>query len=236
MRGVTLELARPERPRRSPAGSRPRPRFPRRWSTASCRRPSPRTSSGCRAHRPPGPVAGDARAVPPVGGRGPFRRRPAPRPRRGGVQLVEDVTPFELMKLRCSTAPTPRSPTSATSPGTRRSPTPSTTPPSPASSATSGAPRSSRRWRRHRARIRRLRRRALLALRQPGDPPPHLADRDGRLAEAAAAHPRHHRRRRAAGAPLPRPRARRRRLDALRRWQRRRGPRRSTSATRWPPA
>ena len=38
---------------------------------------------------------------------------------------------------------------------------------------------------------RRLRRRPAGPLRQPGDPPPHLADRHGRLAEAAAAAARH---------------------------------------------
>ncbi len=35
-----------------------------------------------RAHRRHRPLAGDARAVPPVGGRGPLRRRRPPRPRR----------------------------------------------------------------------------------------------------------------------------------------------------------
>ena len=35
------------------------------------------------ADRPARPLAGDARAVPPVGGRGPFRRRRPSRPRRG---------------------------------------------------------------------------------------------------------------------------------------------------------
>ena len=57
------------------------------------------------------------------------------------------------------------------------------------------ARRSSRRWRRPPGEDLAAYAEALLdALRQPGDPPPHLADRHGRQPEAAAAHPRHHRR------------------------------------------
>ena len=51
-------------------------------------------------------------------------------------------------------------------------------------------------------RSRRLRRRPARPLPQPGDPPPHLADRHGRLAEAAAAAARHDPR--AAARPAPR--------------------------------
>ncbi len=43
----------------------------------------------------------------------------------------------------------------------------------------------------------------LAALPQPRDPPPHLADRHGRLTEAPPAHPRHHRRQPRRGPPLP---------------------------------
>ena len=139
-----------------------------------------------------------------------------------GVQLVEDVTPFELMKLRMLN-------------GTHSSlaylgylaghETIADTVADPAFAALRPPPLARRDHPDARAAAgrgpRRLCRRAARALRQPGDPPPHLADRHGRLAEAAAAHPRHHRRQPRRRPPLPRPRPRRRRLDALRRRHRR---------------
>ncbi len=45
-------------------------------------------------------LAGRVRAVHPVGARGPFRRRARPPLEAVGVQLVDDVEPYELMKLR----------------------------------------------------------------------------------------------------------------------------------------
>ena len=154
-----------------------------------------------------------------------------------GVQLVEDVTPFELMKLRMlngthsslaylgylagheTIADTVADPAFAgyVPPPLARRDHPDASPPPPGEDLGAYAEA------------------LFAALRQPGDPPPHLADRDGRLAEAAAAHPRHHRRR-------PRRRARRapgldargRGLDALCRRRRREGRGRSTCATRWP--
>ena len=53
-----------------------------------------------RAVRRRGRLAGGLRAVHPVGAGGPLRRRPARRSRTVGVQLVDDVEPYELMKLR----------------------------------------------------------------------------------------------------------------------------------------
>ena len=134
VRGVTLELARLRRPRprrldRGGGRASPPP-----WSTASSRPPSPRTSSAS----PRSPAVLDLSPVM----HEPFRqwvvedrlrRRRPPRPRRrrrparrGRHPLRADEAPA------ASTAPTRRSPTSATSPATRPSPTPSPTPPSPA--------------------------------------------------------------------------------------------------------
>ena len=50
--------------------------------------------------RPRRRLADHDRALHPVGDRGPLRRRAARPSRRAGAQLVEDVEPFELMKLR----------------------------------------------------------------------------------------------------------------------------------------
>ena len=123
-----------------------------------------------------------------------------------GVQLVGDVTPFELMKLRMPERHAFGARLSRLSRrATRRSPTPSPIPP-------------------FAALCRRLWAQEIIptltppegvdlaayadalldALRQPGDPAPDLADRDGRQPEAAAAHPRHARRQhRRAGATSP---------------------------------
>ena len=102
-----------------------------------------------------------------------------------GVQLVDDVTPFELMKLRClngthsslaytgylagheTIADTVADPAFA---GFVRHLWANEIIPTLAPPAGRGP--------------RRLRRRPLRALRQPGDPPPHLADRHGRLARS----------------------------------------------------
>ena len=85
--------------------------------------------------------------------------------------------------------------------------------------------RSCRRSRRRKASIcGSMPRQLLRALRQPGDPSPHLADRHGRQPEAAAAHPRHPRRQPRRRPAEPRADARGRRLDALRRRHRRARP------------
>ena len=143
-------------------------------------------------------LAGDARAVPAVGGRGPLRRRRPARPRGGrACSSSRDVTPVRADEAqRCLN-------------GTHSSlaylgylaghETIADTVADPAFAAFCR-----RLWRDEiiptlRAAAgrgsRRLCRGAVRALRQPGDPAPDLADRHGRKPEAAAADPRDDRRR-----------------------------------------
>ena len=222
----------------SPTGSPPRAPSPAPWSTASSPPPSPRTSSAS----PRSPAASTSRRCCTSRSASGSSRTDfvgGARPDLGavGVQLVADVRPFELMKLRMlngthsslaylgylagheTIADTVADPVFA---GFVRRLWTRGDHPDPRPAARRGP--------------RPLRRRALRPLRQPGDPPPHLADRHGRQPEAAPAHPRHPRRQPRRRPPEPRPDARRRRLDALRRRHRRDRAPRSTSATRSPPA
>ena len=180
--------------RSSPTGSRPRCRFP----STMVDRITPATKpediarvaalTGLPRRRP-----GDARAVPPMGDRGRLRRRRATRLGAVGVEMVDDVTPYEHMKLRMlngthSCAGLSR--LSRRARDHRRLPWPTRSSPRfadhlwtaeiiPAVAAPPGVALADYATRPARA------------LRQPGDPPPDLADRHGRQPEAAAAHPRH---------------------------------------------
>ena len=242
---------RPRRPRRRARARRPdRPR-PRRldrgrgrlplapWSTASCRRPSPRTSSALAALTGRArPLAGACTSRSASGWSRTLRRRRPPRPRRRRRPARRGRHP-----LRADEAPhAQRHPLLARLPRLPR------------------RPRDDRRHRRRpglrRASCRHLWRAEIIptlapppgedlaayadallrALRQPGDPPPHLADRHGRLQKLPQRILGTLADNRAAGRPSPGLDARRRRLDALRRRRRRARARRSTSATRWPPA
>ena len=121
-----------------------------------------------------------------------------------GVQLVEDVTPFEtdeaalperdalgarLSRLSRRARDDQRHGGGPGLRGLRAAPVAGGDHPDGAAAA-GGRPR-------------RLCRGAVPALRQPGDPAPDLADRHGRLAEAAAAHPRDDRRRAGRGRETP---------------------------------
>ena len=178
----------------SPNGSKPRWPSPRPWWTGSCRRPPTLDRAAVSS------ALGMTDAWPVV--TEPFTqwivedRFPAGRPdfAAAGVQMVSDVTPFEHMKLRllnashsalaylgylaghetiASTMTDDRfARVRPTGDGRRRA---------DADDACG-----------HRSR--RLQRVAAAALRQSRSASPHLADRDGRLAETAAAAARHHRR------------------------------------------
>ena len=237
VRGVDARARPADRPRRSPTGSRPRARFPSTMVDRIVPATKPEDIARLAA------LTGVVDLSPVM--HEPFRQWvveddfvDGARPDLGavGVQLVEDVTPFELMKLRMLN-------------GTHSSlaylgylaghETIADTVADPAfaalRAATSGATRSSRRSRRRRARISAptpRRSSSATPTRRSGTGPgrsPWTAARSCRSASSARIADN-----RAAGAPVPGPRPSRSPPGCATSAASTRRARRSTCATRWP--